>query len=275
VLPVRKILAPTDFSSAADRSLETAAALGTCFGAELILLHVIEESAYPYPAPPLPDDRDAAKAKLDQVVQGLRARLLNATPLLREGVAWEEICACASRAPADLVVIGSQGRHGLPRLMLGSVAERVVRFAAVPVLTVHPSDQVAILAGGMDRFRHVLTSTDFSVASQRGVDVAAELAVELDAALTVVHVGEPPLRAQLDELVASLRARLPRVEGVWREGVVWQAILDVAKERRADLIVLSTHGRRGYSRLFLGSVAEKIVRLSHVPVLTVGESAAS
>lgn len=187
--------------------------------------------------------------------------------------------------PADLVVLGSQGCRGLPRMVLGSVAERVVRMATVPVLTVHPSDHVAILAGGMDRFRHVLAPTDFSEASRRGVDTATELAAQLDAALTVVHVQPQPsfhvppdvlaaadaqARGLLEELLGRVRARCAKAEGVLKRGTPWECVLDVARDRGADLVVLSTHGRRGLPRVFMGSVAEKIVRLAHVPVVTVG-----
>jgi nucleotide-binding universal stress UspA family protein len=78
----------------------------------------------------------------------------------------------------------------------------------------------------------------------------------------------------MEEQLARVRPRLPKVEGVVRQGVPSHAILDVARARGADLIVLSTHGRHGLPRVFLGSVAEKIARISPVPVITVGPSAA-
>lgn len=283
----RTILAPTDFGPASERALETAAALATCFGARLVVLHVVEENARAYPFPMPREVLDAAKAHLTDTVASLHRRMLDASSVLRDGVAWEEICAYAAETPADLVVLGSQGRRGLPRMVLGSVAERVVRMATVPVLTVHPSDHVAILAGGMDRFRHVLAPTDFSEASRRGVDTATELAARLDAALTVVHVQPQPsfphhvppdvlaaadaqAHGLLEELLGRVRARCPKAEGVLKRGTPWECVLDVAKDRGADLVVLSTHGRRGLPRVFMGSVAEKIVRLAHVPVVTVG-----
>jgi nucleotide-binding universal stress UspA family protein len=176
--------------------------------------------------------------------------------------------------------------------VLGSVAERVVRESPCPVLTLHSTDHVAILAGGMSRFRHVLASTDFSKASLFGVDAAVNLALELDTRLTIVHVCEPPTyvgssevppsyfiddiaaeikqqaRRELDALIARVRVRLPKVEGLLHWGSSWQGVLDASKECGADVIVMSTHGRHGAQRAFIGSVAEKIVRLSSVPVLT-------
>jgi nucleotide-binding universal stress UspA family protein len=239
-----------------------------------------------------PEVHDNAKTHLDETVASLRRRMLTVSAVLRDGLAWEEICASAVDSSADLVVIGSQGRRGLPRLVLGSVAERVVRLSPVPVLTVHPSDYVAILAGGMDRFRHILAPTDFSDASQQGIEAATTLALELDADLTLVHVYDLPsyaslageevtsafdaqARRDMGDLLTRVRVRCPRAEGLVRQGATWQGILDAGKERGADLIVLSTHGRRGISRVLIGSIAEKIVRLAEVPVVTVGAKGSS
>lgn len=283
----RKILVATDFGSSSDRALETAAAFATRFSADLIVLHVIEETAYAYPFPMPKGVRERAQARLDEVVGSLRARMLQASGVLREGVAWYEIVTAAQALGADLLAVGSQGRHGLPRFVVGSVAERVVRTAPVPVLTVHPYDDVAILSGGMDRIRHVLAPTDLSDDSRRGVEMAASLALEAEAALTLVYVFEPPsseyylppdvaedlegaARRQLDELVASVRQRVPKAEAVVIRGTPWRAILDLGKSRGADLVVLSTSGRRGLQRVLIGSVAEKIVRIATIPVMTVG-----
>jgi len=76
-------------------------------------------------------------------------------------------------------------------------------------------------------------------------------------------------RATLDAAVAKIRERYPNVDGVLAHGEPWKEILNAAKTHKADLIVMGTHGRRGLSRVFLGSVAERVVRLSPVPVLTV------
>jgi nucleotide-binding universal stress UspA family protein len=288
----RKILVATDYSVASGQALETAAALATRFGAELVVLHVVEESAYAYPFPMPPGVRDAAQRRLDEAVAMLRGRMLRASGVLRDGIAADAICRAAAEASADLVVVGSQGRRGLPRMLLGSVAERVVRYSAIPVLTVHPSNHVAILGGGMDVFRNVLAPTDFSEAAERGVDLAVRIALDLDASLTLVHVYELPpgygyyvfddvaqeaetaARRQLEEVLARVRPRLPTVDGVVRRGPAWESIVEVASERRAELVVLSTHGRQGFARALVGSVTEKVVRMSAVPVLTVGATGA-
>lgn len=285
----RQILVATDYGPASDMALETAAALATHFAAELTVTHVIEDGAFAFPAPA--GLREAARSRLDETVASLRARLLSASGVLQEGIAWDEICAGAAEASADLVVVGSRGRLGVPRVLLGSVAERVIRLSPAPVLTVRSSSEVALLAGGMGRFRHILAPTDFSEASLRGVDAAVRLANDLQAALTLVYAYELPnyayfvldevasgaeaqLRALLEEQLARVRPHFPKVEGVVRQGVPSHTILDVARVRGADLIVMSTHGRHGLPHLVLGSVAEKIARLSPVPVMTIGPPAA-
>jgi nucleotide-binding universal stress UspA family protein len=284
---LRQILVATDFGPSSERAVETAAALATRFAAELTVAHVIDGGAFAFPVARAL--RQAARTRLDATVAGLRARRLTVGGVLREGVPWEEICASATEASADLVVVGSHGRRGAPRLLLGSVAERVIRLSPAPVLTVRPSGGALGESPAIGGFRHILAPTDLGAVSERGIDAAVSLAIELDSALTIVHAYELPnyayfileevaasaeeqLRLSLEEQLARVRPRMPRVEGVLRQGDPCHVILDVAKARQADLIVLSTHGRQGLPRALLGSVAEKIARTSSLPILTIGSS---
>ncbi|MES1177864.1 MAG: universal stress protein [Myxococcales bacterium] len=139
-------------------------------------------------------------------------------------------------------------------------------------------------------FKHILAATDFSDCSARALDLAIELAGQLDAQLTLVHTWEIPslgygaamyfpgdvltpienaARAQLEEVTNAVKKRVPRANSVLRVGAAWDEIIAAAASVHADLIVLGTHGRRGVSRALLGSVAERVVRLSPVAVLTV------
>lgn len=138
----------------------------------------------------------------------------------------------------------------------------------------------------MATFSRILAATDFSEASRDALDLARAIARESSAQLTVLHTCEVPAydlgvpvdfvtplselaQSQLDELLPSIRAECPDVKGVIKVGVPWEQILAVAAEVGADLVVLGTHGRRGIAHAILGSVAERVVRLSAVPVLTV------
>jgi len=139
-------------------------------------------------------------------------------------------------------------------------------------------------------FKHILVATDFGDSSDRALDLAVELAQKFAAALTIVHSWEAPIysyggalyepvdfvasieqavRKHLNEAVMDLRKRVPNANSALRTGPPWEEVLAAAKELHADLIVLGTHGRRGLNRALLGSVAEKVVRMAEVPVLTV------
>ena len=140
----------------------------------------------------------------------------------------------------------------------------------------------------MFAIKHVLVPTDFSEVSESAVALALELAGKFEARVTLLHVWSVPnagyaealawpvdaleaaAQRALDELEARVKRHHPETIALLKVGLEWQRILDVVKERHVDLVVMGTHGRRGLPRLILGSVAEKVVRLCPVPVLTVG-----
>jgi nucleotide-binding universal stress UspA family protein len=143
-------------------------------------------------------------------------------------------------------------------------------------------------------FKHILVPTDFGKSSARALDLAVDLATIFDAELTLLHVWEFPTYAYMDaaamtpdyatpiaqaaevELTKTLNAikvRVPRAKARLSMGVPWQGVIAALEELKPDLIVMGTHGRRGLSHALLGSVAEKVVRLAPIPVLTVPGSA--
>lgn len=138
--------------------------------------------------------------------------------------------------------------------------------------------------------KHILVPVDFSVLASQAVDYAIELAKALGAKITLLHAYEPPAIGYPDaaglalevteacrrsaEAALETEARERAASGVLlghelRQGAAWVEIVEAAKERGADLIVMGTHGRGGLSHLLLGSVAERVVRSSPIPVLTV------
>jgi nucleotide-binding universal stress UspA family protein len=140
----------------------------------------------------------------------------------------------------------------------------------------------------MNGIKHILVPVDFSPASERSLEKALQLARAFDARITLLHVWSLPAVAYAEglawpiddlqqaarEALAGLLARTvkvhPDTDSVLLEGNEWRQILETVKSRGCDLVVMGTHGRRGLPRLLLGSVAERVVRLSSVPVLTVG-----
>lgn len=138
-----RILVATDFSESAERALELALSVAERFGSELTLTHSWEAPDYSYAAGlylPLdviaPIER-AAVARLEEAATQLKGRFPSAHSLLRSGIAWEEILGAATQVNATLIVMGTHGRRGIERALLGSVAEKVVRMSRIPVLTVH------------------------------------------------------------------------------------------------------------------------------------------
>jgi nucleotide-binding universal stress UspA family protein len=143
---------------------------------------------------------------------------------------------------------------------------------------------------GMIAFKNILAAIDFGESSDDALEVAIGLAKQYRSGLTLIHTWEVPAyaygvmdfsamdmltpvqvaaREQLDALLAEVRKELPETKAVLARGVAWQEILAAIERGRPDLVVMGTHGRRGLRHALLGSVAEKIVRLSPAPVLTV------
>lgn len=146
----------------------------------------------------------------------------------------------------------------------------------------------------MTSFKRILVPTDFGEDSERAIDLAVALAEKFQSHVTLIHSTALPASAlsayaerlywpteemisaaqkELNTTVSKARGRYPNVEGIVVNLEPWRAILDFAQTHHADLIVMGTHGRRGISRVFLGSVAERVVRFSPIPVLTVGGKA--
>ena len=139
-------------------------------------------------------------------------------------------------------------------------------------------------------FTHILVATDFNESADNALALAIEFSAQFKARLTLVHCWEAPTFAygaevyavadvstpiqaaasrRLQEALVALRARVPEAEGLLRCGPAWEEILAAATELQADLIVVGTHGRQGLSHLLIGSVAERVVRMARVPVLSV------
>jgi nucleotide-binding universal stress UspA family protein len=206
-----------------------------------------------------------------------------------DGRVVPEILREAEALPADLIVIGTHGRSGFDRLVLGSVAEKVLRKAECPVLTVPPIGPAAVDATAP--FKSILCAVDFSIMSQQALNAAVELANRFGSTLIVLHVSDwafgdehmdrmpaaiidlgrnlkEQAGRQLREFAAGVRAERPPVELV-ALGRPAREIVHVALEYAADLIVMGIAGRGAVDLALMGSIANHVVRESPCPVLTV------
>lgn len=141
-MKIKHVLVPTDFAEASASALELGVQLARAFDAKLTLLHVWELPIYPYMdfmlnSTVIAEIEDAATKGLARALEELQKTMPSAQSKLKTGLPWQGILEATGEVGADLIVMGTHGRHGLSRLTLGSVAEKVVRLSKVPVLTAH------------------------------------------------------------------------------------------------------------------------------------------
>jgi nucleotide-binding universal stress UspA family protein len=283
----RKILCPTDFSPGSEQALRVATSLASTEDSELVIVHAwyLPPSAYSleYAFPPAVTQElmSEARDRVDGAVQVARASgAAQVSGQLVSGVPWMKIVETLESQAFDLCVIGTRGRTGLERILLGSVAEPVVRHAPCSVLAVHPD-------GEPRPFKNVLVPTDFSASAQHAIELAGAM-VASNGAVTLLHVIELPVAYSGKLPVVGLERELARQASEWldaaaktlqtrtqaRVGTLYrigypgaQTLAAIEADRAIDLVVMGSHGRTGIKRAIMGSVAEKVVRHAHCPVL--------
>jgi nucleotide-binding universal stress UspA family protein len=286
-IQLKNILFATDFSPAAAAALPYVATLAKRFGAKLFALHVRTPVINPMTPPAgWPALEKAAEQEERERRESLRNALpgMEPTVFIEEGSIWENLQVVIQKQDIDLLVIGTHGRSGIGKLLLGSAAEEIFREALCPVLTVGP--QVLAQPNREGDFTSILYAASFRAESAAAAPYAISLAQEYQATLTLLHVLENPKAGDLvvpqDLMEASktrLASLLPPEAGLWcqpdyvvERGEVAEKILDVAKNRKADLIVLGVHrpsGIPGAATHLPIATAHKVVCHANCPVLTV------
>lgn len=144
----KRLLVPTDFGTSSDRALAYAADLAKALGSEMVVMHAWDIPMLGFPDGAFIATAELATRVLEAAQQGLNAAVklaesqgISARGVLKQGPTWQMIIEAAKEVDAGMIVLGTHGRHGLPRALLGSVAEKVVRTAHLPVLTVHVDDR--------------------------------------------------------------------------------------------------------------------------------------
>ncbi|REK07763.1 MAG: universal stress protein [Acidobacteria bacterium] len=303
-----RVLLATDFSRAAEAAAEWTLALCRHSSAELTVGHCVDglvDSVFYFDDPRAKAHANATRSAKEHLATyaGRFGDLPRVSTKLVDGVPWRGIVELAEELESDLVVVGTRGLRGLDKLLLGSTARAVIQHCASPVLTVPsgaaPRDEAISPSGGD---LHVVFATDFSQAAAAALDGALHL-LPAPSRLTLLNVYASPylevpyaamptqtdLLAQarrgsereLQRLAEQLGGRLAEdteIAVAALEGYPPTAIVDFATTARqrglppVDLLVLGTHGRSGLGHLVLGSVAERTVQSSPVPVLTVRSS---
>ena len=292
----KQIICPVDFSESSLRAFAYAAAIARWYDAQLTVLHVVPtfepiqvrgDLGYPVQiVSPMPREQviEEMSRTLNLSVESLRA-----TPVAEQGDPRSTIIDQVISKKADLIVMGTHGRRGFKRLLLGSVTEAVLREAPCPVLTVPPH---APAVSEAVTFKRILCPIDFSPSALQALGFALDLARQADGLVTLLHVVEwlaeeeprasahfhvPEYRRYMvDDAQERLRSLVAEESRTWVEiddmvvsGRAHREVLRAAETKPADLIVMGAQGRGGVGLALFGSTTQQVVRGATCPVLTV------
>lgn len=259
----KNILLATDFSDASEKAFHCATAIARLHGSKIYVLHVVPPVASAF-IPEIPPDRQRHEPERELEGWAHRSELqpIAHEMVLRTGSVWSAISTEIHQQKIELVVLGTHGRGGFKKLVLGSVAEEVLRRARCPVVTVGPRIDAPLSAS----FRRILYASNFHPASEKALEYALLLANQAQAKLTLLHVMPPAVFPQpgltfyheqsiknwQERVRASTKEKLenllPTSVKLWREpeyvvGFDFAAagILKAAAEQEADLIVMGAN----------------------------------
>ncbi|MGA8619597.1 MAG: universal stress protein [Candidatus Sulfotelmatobacter sp.] len=287
-IALKNILFATDFSPYSNAALPYALAVTRQYGARLFGAHIVPSEDYLFTAPETwpahiqqeEQLQEEVAARLDEQLRGVQHEVVFGV-----GDVWKVLSRLIGERDIDLIVVGTHGRTGARKLLMGSIAEKIFRQAACPVLSVGP--KVSCKPDAEIQFRQILFATDFGNESLAALPYAFSLAEEDQAQLGLLHVVEQPSAGILDleGVTASLVRRLEELAPPEAES--WchveclvgfshqfappaERILEIARERAADLIVLGVRPAHGGVSTHLDhTTAQHIVAHAVCPVLTI------
>lgn len=286
------LLIPTDGSGPATSAARQGFALADALDASVHILSVADSSVatgtgYSGDSPRIRKRlREKASERAASLCDEAGERGLDATAATREGIPAKEIIDYASENEVDGIIIGTSGRSGLARVVIGSVADKVVRTASIPVVTVTPS--AAEKAASEKQFDSVLLPTDGSEQAEQAGIWGIALASQLGATVHLISVVDRAKTGGLESLFEGedaeelleraaehlssvtdeARDRNIDVVTVTTEGSPAKEIVAYADDEDIDMIAMGTAGRGGFERAVLGSVTDEVIRKANVPVLT-------
>ncbi len=279
---IRKILCPTDFSVYSKNALEHAVTLAQQQEAEITVLHVDEFDVSPLGIFDLDDEvirqyRDLKtrllKEKMEMFAGEAIPENIRFETRISPGRAYKTIVEEAEANNFDLIVIARRGTTNLSDHLVGSTAERVVRLARCPVLSIRGTNRPSVRG-----LRYILCPTDFSPSANAALSYAISMADKYNSKLFIQHISE--IAGESD--VQSLERKAPKLSDISQKAKDIEiefiydrdiepnnSIIRFAEDREIDLIVMSTHGQKGLRRVFIGNNTAEVVRKAGCPVLTV------
>lgn len=296
MLKIQRILCPVDFFEASAKAYDYAYSLALRYEAKLYVEHVIDVLVGSYPYYNFPDVaanniywdlNKRAEERLREMVSPHATTRVQAEMVVHKGFVPDSILSFAQGQHVDLIVMGTHGRRGLDRLMMGSVTENVLRKAPCPVLAVRKPSHDFVSPEQSEnpvRLRKILMCTDFSKCAGTALNYALSLAQEYNAELTLLHVvedfPEEKLHGVMDEARRKLEALVSTdvrnwctVKATVRIGKPYEEILQVAMEQQTDIAVLGVRGRSAVDLAIFGSTTHRVLQLGPCPVLAVREEA--
>jgi nucleotide-binding universal stress UspA family protein len=287
MIHIKNILCPIDFFPASLKAYEYALKLAAHYKAGIFALHVVSPfvpNAYDFPVnlaeytAALQKNSRLEFARLEKQAHKLSVRFHSDVVI---GSIDVEINKALKTTKSDFVVMGTHGRRGFERWLLGSEADRMLRSCPVPLLTLSVEKGVR---SAPPAIRSILMTTDFSEGSAEALKYAFSFAKECRARLTLLHVVDEVMaessmksslptidavRLQLEKLVPAGARSSSAVKTRVEVGVPYNTILAAQKSEKADLLIMNVHGKGLIDRALLGSTAERVVRAAVCPVLLI------
>ena len=272
---MKKILVPTDFSKHAEHALKVAAQIAKKNNGEIYLIHMLElpqtgndALSRAHDIPELIFFKNAAVNKLDDILSASYLDGITTHKLLQFEMAFDGIVKYAQEHNADLIVMGSHGASGFQEMFIGSNTEKVVRNSNIPVLVVKKEEENF----SPDKF---VFASDFSEEAKKPFEKAVEFAKAFNAHLHLVNINTPnnfKSTKVAETNIADFLSNYPNLTNysthIYNDVNVEKGILHFAKSIDADIIGMSTHGRKGLSHFFNGSISEDLVNHAKRPVIT-------
>ncbi|KHE92114.1 MAG: universal stress protein [Candidatus Scalindua rubra] len=292
--PNKSILTATDFSEYSKITLDMCLGAYRCMKTKLYVLHTIEK--FPHDSRHLSSgtNPEGIKQKLEEdAIDKIKALIPedvmdkgDIIPMVRFGKPFLETIQVAKENSVDLLVIGTHGRAGVDRVMLGSVAEKIVRKADCPVMVIKSIKYTG--------FKRIIVPIDFSDCSRKALEYAVSIARSHNNRLTILHVYEKSFvepyvnaanseekadeimkeiervnESKYDEFLKTVDLNGVEYEKLLKKGIAETDIVEIAMEQQANLIVMGTHGRSGIKHMLIGSTAEQVVRTVHCDIIIV------
>ena len=271
---MKKILVPTDFSKHAEYALKVAAQIAKKNNGEIILIHMLElptsgndAVSTAHEIPELMLFKNAAINKLDELMNEEYLEDLKVSKVIQFEMAFDGILNSGKANNADLIVMGSHGAKGFQEMFIGSNTEKVVRNSDIPVLVIKKEDEDF----KADKF---VFASDFSDEIKKPFTKVVEFANNFNSHLYLVNINTPNnfkstsvAQDTMDQFVKEFKINNYSTH-IYNDVNVEKGILHFAKSIQADLIGMSTHGRKGIAHFFNGSISEDLVNHAKRAVIT-------